>query len=117
MSYSGTNQWGPYTTQTTEAVWPTYAPGDEYPFMPGGTGVNPGPPAVPQSPSGVISGAGTNSPATWNYAHSETSTQYYLDTVLNVYAPQQGTLWLTGVKVAADIPNNFSSRFLVNLGN
>jgi hypothetical protein len=47
----------------------------------------------PQSPSGSV----TNESATWNYNAGETSTQYYLDSVLNIDAVQQGTPALNAI--------------------
>jgi hypothetical protein len=68
-----TNNYGP---------WYTTASG-------GGSGAvnNPSLQVAPQSPSGSV----TNESATWNFNAGETSTQYYLDVVINVDASQQGT--------------------------
>ena len=79
------NQWGP---------WYSTASG-------GGSGSvnNPSLQNPPQSPSGSVTGQA----ATWNNANGETSTQYYLDAVLNVYAPQQGTPILTVAPVLAGL--------------
>jgi hypothetical protein len=67
----------------------------------------------PQAPSGSV----TNQSATWNFTNSQTSTHYFLDTVLNVESPQQGTPTLTHAQIVADQPFNLSSRNLVNLGS
>ena len=93
MPYSGTNAWGPYVTPSgptgTEGnpvreQNPSYAP----------TATPSAAPAVPQSPSGSVTGRA----AAWNNNAGETSTQYYLDTVLNVDAPQAGVAAISNVK-------------------
>ena len=56
----------------------------------GGTPPATGTLSPPQSPSGCV----TSQSAAWNFANSETSTHYYLDTVLNVDSAQQGTVGL-----------------------
>jgi hypothetical protein len=66
----------------------------------------------PQSPSGSVTGQS----ATWNFANSETSTRYFLDSVLNVDSVQQGAPALTHVQIVAEQSVNVSSKNLVNLG-
>lgn len=51
----------------------------------------------PQSPSGSVTGQS----ATWNFANGETSTHFFLDTVLNVESAQQGATVLNA-------PNSFA---------
>jgi len=83
MSYSGTNQWGPYVSNNgTDAEFPNYV-------VPLGT-ATPQPTGsivVPQSPSGSV----TNESASSNYVSGETSTETYLST-FGETEPQQGTM-------------------------
>jgi hypothetical protein len=104
-----TNNYGP---------WYTTASG-------GGSGAvsNPSLQNPPQSPSGSVSGQS----ATWNYSNSETSTQYYLDAVLNVDAVQQGanaisnllsiTSSFAGIPAAQLQVNNFTAGSYGTTGN
>jgi hypothetical protein len=109
MSYSGTNQWGPYTTQDSSgAEYPNYKP-----LVGTATPPSTGLLAPAQSPSGSV----TNQAATFNYNNTITSTREMIDITLNVYAPQSGTVWLTNATVVSNQPTNFSLRNCVNLGN
>jgi hypothetical protein len=121
---SPNNQWGGYYTNNT-------------PVNTGYLGTLPNQPAtgtitVPQDPIGyiptftvntVVNGTANtpvttdNSPATFNYNNTITSTREMIDITLNVYAPQQGTPWLTNATVVSNQPTNFSLRNCVNLGN
>src|SRR5438876_11173525 len=83
MPNSGVNSWGPFTTSAAGDITPSYAPT-----------ATPGKPSTPpQSPSGSLTGQA----ATWNYNNSKTSTQYYLDVVLNVDSAQQGANAISNV--------------------
>jgi hypothetical protein len=67
----------------------------------------------------------TGQAATWNYANSETSTQYYLDVVLNVDEAQQGVPAISNVAAItiAGTPqgqlavNNFTAGSYGTVGN
>jgi hypothetical protein len=77
----------------------------------------------PQSPSGSVTGQA----ATWNFAHGEGSTQYYLDNVLNVDSAQQGanavsnllsiTSSFAGIPAAQLQVNNFTAGSYGTTGN
>ena len=91
MSITGTNQWGPYTANTTTS--PIYPPTAGVVAPATGTLTN------LQSPSGSV----TNQAATFNYAETETSTEEVLADVLQVQSPQQGVAALTAPVTLAGV--------------
>jgi hypothetical protein len=97
MPTNGINNWGPWQLASN---------------LIGGTPPPTGNLNPPQSPSGSVTGQS----ATWNFANTETSTRYFLDSVLNVDSAQQGTPALTHAQIVADQVVNVSSRNLANLG-
>jgi hypothetical protein len=105
-SGSGTisNNWGP--------ALPTANGGDAPVYPPTATPSPTASTVAPQSPSGSV----TNQAATWNFANTESSTRFYLDSILNVDSVQWGTPALTHSQIVADVTVNVSSKNLVNLG-